>query len=99
LKNLSSSQVYEPKLAIGGQYHKKQYNALKLGFCGKKNDIICLKNAKICDFGMLVKQNMCNYGIYFYEKHKKFFAKIFCGNGFLLEQTQQNFVEKFFNSI
>ncbi len=96
LYKLSYSCVWDGKLAIGGAYHKNQYNSIKKGFLHKKSEVLCLKNVKICDFGEIIKQNLCNYGIYFYTKKGKEFIKIFCGNGFLIEKTIQNYIEKHF---
>ncbi len=95
LLTLSKSLVWNGKLAIGGDYHKKYYTAISSGFLDEKSEILELKKAKMNNFGFEVKQNLCNFGIYFYTKLKKEYIKIFCGNGCVIERTIQNYIEKF----
>lgn len=92
---LSHSKVWEGNLMVGGVYHKNQYFFVKKGFLHEKSRVFCAKNVKIKHFGEFVKQNMCNFGLYFYVKKRRPFVKIFCGNGFLIEKTIQNYIEKF----
>lgn len=94
---LSDSCIIGAKLCVGGIYHKNYYNHIKTGFLNKKSTVLFEKNAKYRDFGAFVKQNMCNYGIWMSKKNNKFFVRIFCGNGCILEKTQQNFVAKIIN--
>ena len=97
LLDLSSTKVFPAKLAIGGEYHKNYYNCIKNGFMGENSGVLELKNAKFGVFGEMIKQNLCNFGIYFYSKRKKIYIKIFCGNGFLIEKTIQNYITKHIN--
>lgn len=99
LFDLSSTKVFSAKLALGGKYHKNYYDFVKNGFLGENSSVLELKSVKFRDFGETIKQNLCNYGIYFYSKRKKIYIKIFCGNGFLIEKTIQNYITKHIKNI
>ena len=95
LYSLSHSKVYSGKLGVGGECHKNYYSIIKQTFSKDKSEIFLAKNVKINEFGEVIKLNMCNYGIYFYKKNDVDYIKVFCGNGFILHKTQQNYIEKF----
>ncbi len=95
IKNLMMSDVHISKLGVGGKYYKNYYDIMEDVINDDKNQIFYAKNITFSSFGQYIKQNMCNYGIYFHLKKDRIFITIFCGNGFLLEKNQQNFIEKF----
>lgn len=98
LYSLSHSNVYSGKLGLGGEYHKNYYNIIKKEFLKDKSEIFCLKNTSLKVFLTKIMLNLCNYGIYFYnKKNNETYIKICCGNGFVLSKNQQNYVEKFIN--
>lgn len=95
--NLSYSKVFTHRILIGGEYHKNYYNYICSGFFNEKNIVFIQKNALKSEFLYNLKHNMCNYGFYFYKENNNLFLQIYSGNSFLLERTQQNFVETYFN--
>lgn len=97
LFNLSKSDVFLNRLAIGGVYHKNYYNLICAGFYNNKNAVFCAKNMLLSEFLYNLKHNLCNYGIYFFKKNNKLFLKIYSGNTFLLDENQTNYVEKNIN--
>ena len=68
LKALCYSPVWNARLCVGGIYHKNYYNSLKKGIFEPKSTVFFEKNVKLCDFGKFIKQHLCNYGIWIFEK-------------------------------
>lgn len=94
LFSLSKSPVFLNRLAIGGVYHKNYYNIICKGFYNNKNIVFNAKNTQKSEFVYNLKNNLCNYGIFFINKNYKFYLQIYSGNAFLLDENQINFVEK-----
>lgn len=94
---LSKSPVFNNRLGVGGIYHKNYYDYICGGFCDENNMVFSQNNATVSEFLYNLKQNMCNYGIYFSEDINGFFLKIFSGNMFALDYNQQNFIESYLN--
>jgi len=94
---LSKSPVFNSRLAIGGTYHKKYYTYICKGFFNGLNTVFMQKNVQISEFVYNLKQNMCNFGIYFYKENNQLFLKIYAGNSFLIDINQQNFIESYLN--
>jgi len=99
LFNLSNSPVFNNRLAIGGVYHKKYYDLICRGFYNNKNIVFNAKNMILSEFLYNLKHNLCNYGIYLYEKEETLYLKIYSGNSFLLDKNQMNYVEKTIKNV
>ena len=94
LSYLCCQSEYESFLICAGVYHKNYYEIIERVFLSKKITVFAQKNVEISEFLYNLKQNMCKYGIYFFEENKQLYLKIFSGNGFLVDINQQNFIEK-----
>ena len=76
IKNLMMSDVHISKLGVGGEYYKNYYDIMEDVINDDKNQIFYAKNITFSSFGQYIKQNMCNYGIYFHLKKDFYLKKI-----------------------
>ena len=91
---LSSQSDYESFLLCSGFYHKNYYKVIKNTLTHKKMGVFFQKNAQESEFIYNLKHNMCKYGVYFFVENNDIFLKIYSGNGFLIDENLQNFLEK-----
>lgn len=96
--SLSHSKVCEGTLGIGGEYHKNYYKYIASGFFNGKNRVLLMKNNIQSEFIYNIKQNLCNFGIYFFKENKSLLLKIYSGNSFVIDLNIRNYIQKFCSS-